>query len=467
MPKRKRPSPSPSLSAEESSSNRAVSRQKKLCTQLLTTSQKSLVSALRLGAGFERQKYSRRRKTANVKKDEKAVARLDAEYAVLKGLEIPKIAEQHLRKTILKVKSLREHEGLPESVKEVEGGQKDPLFLNVTARLYKIQAVKKVIDECIEGLKKILKVGGGAQSGGDKGKEEKEDRRKKVKVEDEGDEEGASEDDGEAFAKFDVRIAAPSSGEDNSDDSLSDGQRPPSVAESETGDVELDDITENESSGDEASTQRNSAKTYASEDGSSDDDDDSDGAIPRNGYPNSDENEDSESLGVSYDDTKPAPKAKAKKAAGKPSTSTFLPSLSHAAYYSGSESEASDLDIDIAPKKNRRGQRARQKIWEKKYGEKAKHKQKEERNKGWDPKRGAVSEDRRGRGGREGRGSAKDSMRTGRGPQRSGENLRELGPRRVAKRDDTGPLHPSWQAAKAAKEKELMAKPQGTKIVFD
>lgn len=460
MPKRKRPSPSPSPSAEDSS-NRAVSRQKKLCTQLLTTTQKSLVSALRLGAGFERQKYSRRRKTANAKKDEKAVARLDAEYAVLKSLDIPKLAEQHLRKTILKVKSLREHEGLPESAKEVEGGQKDPLYLNVTARLYKVQGVKKVVDECIDGMKRILKVAGSTQNGAGKETKEKEDRRKKVKVEEEEEEDDASEDGGDAFAKFDARIAAPSSGGEDSDDSLSDGHRPPSVVESETGDLELVEDSGDEHSEDEASTERRRIKRHSSEDGSSDDEDDSDGAIPRHGYVLSDENDDSDSDGLSEDDAKPGLKGKMKKLAEKPSSSTFLPSLSHAAYYSGTESEASDLD-DLAPKKNRRGQRARQKIWEKKYGEKAKHKQKEERNKGWDPKRGAVSDDRGGRDRRGGKGG-----NTGRGPQRSGENLTELGPRKVTKRDDTGALHPSWQAAKAAKEKKLAAKPQGTKIVFD
>jgi hypothetical protein len=41
-----------------------------------------------------------------------------------------------------------------------------------------------------------------------------------------------------------------------------------------------------------------------------------------------------------------------------------------------------------------------------------------------------------------------------------------LGPKKT-KRDDAGSLHPSWLAAKAAKEKKVDAKPQGKKVVFD
>jgi hypothetical protein len=405
------------------------------------------VSALRLGAGFERQKYSRRRKTAKEKNDEKAVARLDEEYKVLKALDVPKLAEQHLRKTIAKVKSLKDHEGLPENVKEVEKNAKEPALLNVTARLYKVHGVKKVVDECIDELKTALKVDGGGKkepANVEKSKDVNKDvATKKAKL-DEGSLAEDSGEDGEVFASFDARIAAPSSAEEDSDDSLSDNHRPPSLENSDGEDFDID--------------------TAESDSNLTDDEDDSDGAIPRNGYvlSDDDESDDSRSEDSSEDKLKSKSKPKAKAATQKVSTSAFLPSLSHAAYFSGSESEAEDLDIDIAPKKNRRGQRARQKIWEQKFGDKAKHKQKEERNKGWDPKRGAVSDDRAGRGGRS-RGPAS----TGRGPVRSGENMTELGPRKTTKRDDTGALHPSWLAAKAAKEKKMLAKPQGTKIVFD
>lgn len=183
--------------------------------------------------------------------------------------------------------------------------------------------------------------------------------------------------------------------------------------------------------------------------------------------------------------------------------STFLPTLM-GGYISGSESAS---DVDIAPsRKNRRGQRARQAIWEKKFKEEAKHlkKQQAARDAGWDMKRGAVESDgkpwkkgslldrksnkkeggeeggeaaqtegagaaERGgdRGGRGGRGS-----HGGRGGGSFGSGRGDAAPaapaRAPKKRDDSGPLHPSWEAKKKAKEKEMLSAPfQGKKITFD
>ncbi|KAJ8108997.1 hypothetical protein OPT61_g7782 [Boeremia exigua] len=68
----------------------------------------------------------------------------------------------------------------------------------------------------------------------------------------------------------------------------------------------------------------------------------------------------------------------------------------------------------------------------------------------------------------------------GRGPMTSGENAAPLGKKRVEgaadkkapKKDDTGPLHPSWAAAKAAKESkklkiDLGGAKSAKKITFD
>ncbi|KAJ4418942.1 hypothetical protein N0V85_001241 [Neurospora sp. IMI 360204] len=193
--------------------------------------------------------------------------------------------------------------------------------------------------------------------------------------------------------------------------------------------------------------------------------------------------------------------------------STFLPTLM-GGYISGSESAS---DVDVAPaRKNRRGQRARQAIWEKKFKEEAKHlkKQQNARDAGWDMKRGAVEssdgkpwkkgslldiknkgndggeeggEDKggdaqtggagaaaarggdrgRGGGGRGGRGGAGrgGSFGSGRGDAGAAPAPPARAPK---KRDDSGPLHPSWEAKKKAKEKEMMSAPfQGKKITFD
>jgi len=154
----------------------------------------------------------------------------------------------------------------------------------------------------------------------------------------------------------------------------------------------------------------------------------------------------------------PPPKAKKKKATTKLTTdSTFLPTLM-GGYISGSES-ASDIDIAPPTKKNRRGQRARQAIWEKKFGEKAKHLKKDERDVGWDPRRGAVDTD--GKPWKKGIRNPLEKKSRQDGEQRPAET------RPKPKPQDTGPLHPSWEARKKAKEMQETATFQGKKVVFD
>lgn len=144
--------------------------------------------------------------------------------------------------------------------------------------------------------------------------------------------------------------------------------------------------------------------------------------------------------------------------------STFLPSLM-GGYISGSESAS---DIDVAPAKKRLGQRSRQAIWEKKFGAKANHIRKEKQNggrdDGWDMRRGAVGGDDQGRRGPWKKGIT-NPMAHGRSnqPPRPQQPAKETKP---TKRDDEGPLHPSWQAAKKAKEQKA-AQFSGQKIVFD
>jgi hypothetical protein len=162
--------------------------------------------------------------------------------------------------------------------------------------------------------------------------------------------------------------------------------------------------------------------------------------------------------------------------ATKASTSTFVPSLNMVGYWSGSESEASDVEEHVAPRKNRRGQRARQKIWEQKFGGSAKHLSEEAKAKqkgrddGWDAKRGATGKDD---GWRKGKGS------TWKGKDYNGETgganaipvaIVKRGTNIVLKKnggkDDDGPLHPSWEAKKIAKSKVAIVPFQGKKITF-
>ena len=153
------------------------------------------------------------------------------------------------------------------------------------------------------------------------------------------------------------------------------------------------------------------------------------------------------------------------KTASSRKSAAFLPSLTMGGYISGSGSDLED-DIDEAPRKNRRGQRARQQIWEKKYGAKAKHLQGQDRNKGWDPKRGAVDVGRRNdRDHRRVRRSSPNYAVGGDGHQPKHRGTEDM--KKLKHTDDDGPIHPSWEAAKRAKEKKAVPVAfQGKKITF-
>jgi hypothetical protein len=487
MAKRKRSEASPALSETIPAASKLFKIQQKQILARLTAAQKPLVAALRLGAGFERQKHSRRKKTAVQKKDSKALTRLDDEYRALKALDLEKVAEQHVRRTIAKVKSLKDHDALPESVRELEKADNDQAKLNVLARLYKIAAVKKEVDALIDDLKDIVGGGEGAASAGKAGKAQSAEKKdKKRKVEESGEEEeedvdmlDLSDEDGVAARLFNARIAAPLSGEE-SDGSLSDNARPPSIGDSDREDPDVDVDPEVASDSDASSFGGFSASN-------------SDRPIGRVALPSEPSDSDSASSISLTTTTKPSSKTPAA-----PTGSTFLPGLSHAAYVSGDESAS---DLDEKPRKNRRGQRARQKIAEAKYGAKAKHVEKNERKKGWDAKRGAVDTD--GKMNRKARREAEKATKAkgGRGPVMSGENAAPLGKNRLGggagdegaskksgstsagaagaraekkgpKKDDTGSLHPSWAAAKAAKESKKLKIDLGgaktaKKITFD
>lgn len=437
MAKRKRDShsPTPDLLAGAETADRTLKNQKRVCNRCLLDAKKSLVTALRLGAGFERQKHSRRKKTAQAKKDAKGLERLEAEYVVLKSLELEKIADQQLRKTVGRVKSLKDQEALKTYVAGVEKNNADSATLNVLARLYKVAAVKKVVDDAIEQLKGVFAPVDAATPNAVK----KELKKQKKAASEDVEMLDASDEEGDPFNAFNARIAAPSSGEEGSEGSVSDGERPPSIGDSGSEHDPEDDL--------DAESESEVGDAFEGFSGASDDED---VAINRRLVPPSDMS-DSDALEEAVKPIKTrktvVPKA--------PTSSAFIPSMSHATYIAGSDSEASDLSADFAPRKNRRGQRARQKIAEAKFGAKAKHVEKHNQAQ-WDAKRGAVSAKR------------------GYGPTQSGENAIPLGKKKEEKkRDDKGTLHPSWEAAKMAKEKKMikidLGKPQGLgkKVVFD
>lgn len=175
-----------------------------------------------------------------------------------------------------------------------------------------------------------------------------------------------------------------------------------------------------------------------------------------------------------------------------PSSTTFLPSLMMGGYWSGSEEEASEPeDADEHPRrKNRMGQQARRALWEKKFGAGANHVkgqgQKENgkggtkkagrgknramdgdgRDSGWDLRKGATFTSESGERGKLGTGSNAMAMV---GDSKVGRGRGSAGEKKAQGKDEAGgkPLHPSWEAAKKAKESKSTASFQGKKVVFD
>lgn len=158
----------------------------------------------------------------------------------------------------------------------------------------------------------------------------------------------------------------------------------------------------------------------------------------------------------------------------KPKVTTFIPSLAVGGYWSGSDSTASDLDTgDTKTRKNRRGQQERRAIWEKKYGRNANHLKKQSqvqnRDEGWDLRRGArSSDDTRGKRGRgRGRGGTHRKSRAGEGGSlgATGANSDPVLAKKVKAVEQ--PLHPSWVAAKKRKDENRAVAFAGKKVVFD
>jgi hypothetical protein len=136
-----------------------------------------------------------------------------------------------------------------------------------------------------------------------------------------------------------------------------------------------------------------------------------------------------------------------------------LPKLA-SGYYSGGSDDEDDYDYDkdakvlevTTERKNRRGQRARRRIWELKYGRNANHVKKEREEKvAMAKKRQADFEERQAK-----RMKRQDAMQERRAQSHGREQLE-------SNAESDKPLHPSWQAKLQQKEVKF----QGKKLTFD
>ncbi|KAK4145547.1 Bud-site selection protein [Dichotomopilus funicola] len=475
---------------------------------LFTRHRTSLFHALKQAKGFERQRQSKRLSDRTT--DPAKRSRIENEIVVLKSLDLQQTAHAHLCSSLLKIKGLAEAEGLPEEVREgvarPEVTEEERAALhNVTSSLYNRVEVKRVVEKAVEEVCRALGVEvprkggrvrkekgdkggkggneGAAAASNEGGKGEKQtvgvvdgeedegdqrpskaDRRAKDRQPEDNEDSGDEEEEEKAISQLDKLLGLDSDEEsDDEEEVLFKGRARKSLGQ----DLDPMEITTDEEDGDD---ELDPMEITSDEENDSDDEDEfngfSDAAEGEQSSASDDEDDDSEAENSDSSASHTPPPKKAKKAKGtlKPTDSTFLPSLM-GGYISGSES-ASDVDVAPPERKNRRGQRARQAIWEKKFGEKAKHltEPSKGRDAGWDLKRGAVD------------GKSKPWKQGIRNPlldksRGSGANEMELGPKKEPaprKRDDGGALHPSWEARRLAKAKEQAgAAFQGKKITFD
>lgn len=340
-------------------------------------------------------------------------------------------------------------------------GPRSTAEANVTARLYKSNPVKNVFPGIMDGIRQLLGLEG-APAGKKSGPEQEQkkgstDQRKSENKERK-----------EREASLDGRLGQDSGSEADSRKTASKSaarstKLASEEAEEERSDADMDDA---ESVGYSHFDARLAPGSGSDSEGESDAEEASD----------SDSNNPAHYSDISRSPSPEQRTKKSKKSTSTPATSTtFLPSLAMGGYISGSESEPEDLDGVAGPprRKNRMGQQARRALWEKKYGSGANHikKQKEnewrDRDNGWDTRRGAT-DGSEGPRGKRGLGQGRADRPWQRDDNPNNQPLRGP-PGGFNKKDvkDDKPLHPSWEAARKAKEQKSMAAFQGKKVTFD
>nr|OQO29387.1 hypothetical protein B0A51_03169 [Rachicladosporium sp. CCFEE 5018] len=489
MPKRKRDGDGGDQQAVSHSDSVPKGAQHQRVQHKLAQGAVKLGHAFKIAKGFERQKLGRRQKTVKAAKDVTGERRIESEIAALKTLDTTALGKHHLSKTLGKIKSAAASPVLASEIASLPVIPHDAATLNVVARLCKSTPVQAALPEALQEVQRAAGIPienvTPVKKKRARAKDFEEDAKqptvkaRPVDVKSERstgtreaplaervslqDQDEASDDE---FGGYEDRLA-----------SSDDDDRNAWVSNRNLDDEDAEMFSEGYLSGDDewVSNQYlddDGIPVFADEEmrehwtkhGQSSNKDKSDMTV------NGEATRNEDSAPGYYDPSKdlalsevsisrsPSPEPqKAAKVAAKPKASSFVPSLSLGGYISGSGSDPeSDIDVEPAPK-NRRGQRARQKIWEQKFGAGAKHvvKSQNDPNKGWDPKRGATDSARgRGNSGGRGRGGAPVGRPAGGRsfPQAYGENRPAAPPKKH--KDDDGPLHPSWEAAKLAKEKK-------------
>ncbi|KAI9666060.1 MAG: hypothetical protein M1821_003995 [Bathelium mastoideum] len=460
MPKRKRDS----FNENEVTDDR-TRRKRDFVVQTISNQEKQISRALKVGKGFERQKLAKRFKNATEKNDNDLARRIESEIEALKALNLLSVAAHHLRKALLKINAVASSPLIPSNQKDIQPISHDAATLNVAARLYSSNPVKTATSRAVEEVSRALGVGKPKQLE----RSSHSSRNRPPKADHSNNNDHASNND-----------------EDISDDDHSSttnsythsGMREQVKIKPSSESFYADEREDSALLGLGGSSSSSSSPPQFSDIGDDMEQDGAENGISTTGHrPAKLSFSPSASSSTSSPppiDPRAYPEATQKV---RTSRSAFLPSLTMGGYISGSESGSGE-DVDVRPaRKNRRGQRARQQIWEQKYGNRANHLQKQkqvsersDRNQGWDPRKGAVeagngrfTKSKKNHGPAKGvlEGANATRLSNSRGHVRHGAVHQR-------KEADDRPLHPSWEAKKRAKEQQKeTAAFQGTKITFD
>ncbi|KAI1001887.1 hypothetical protein K3495_g6316 [Podosphaera aphanis] len=474
MPKRKRSTSTDDHQTQASIHCQAVAQRIALC-------KKQLYRVIKTAKSFERQKLGKRltrAESADVKQ------RINLEIDALKNLDSAQFAEMHLYKSLLRVKTFVSSGLLPADVQIVdkatmgEGAQRTALN-NVMSGILNMKVVKATMEQIFKDMYSIMGIPVSVRKSTDQKRQSESNKVSELARNSQ--KPGCSITSSLTMNKDQDTLRSPEWESFESDNDEVEKQAENSGRESShegsIDDEELarfDSLIANDSdeeSFDEKECLNNG--TQASQLCIS----------PSHSSICSDRLSNSQNVPFVDSSARPTDltKSKAKPQPAKTGLSTFLPTLM-GGYWSGSES-ASDLeDFAPAPKKNRPGQIARRAIAEKKYGQNANHIKlgkgsvinKNGKDDGWDKKRGAIDTSapknrryNRSQGSQYNTGVNSGEMIPHGRLNRSAETGKVTRAKGMGSRDDVGVLHPSWQAAKKAKEAKQTAKFQGKKVVFD
>ncbi|KAK9389851.1 Bud-site selection protein [Lipomyces mesembrius] len=448
----------------EELAKRALELKRKLVEHRIYYWIKELGRSLKKAKPFEIQRIVRRLKEARTTNKEDEILKHEQELLVIKVLDSNGIAQAHLWKRLRRNRFLYASQLLPYSppIVEMEKSEKGEdtakpelaaIKQDIIARLFKTKIVQTVVVEAIDGIVTAVQL---AHNSLDNKKETKNQRQaRKAPQSDNADEGSNVEDRDEVSDSNDEEQGSDEADGDKADDDKEGSEDEDRESSSEMDTSQYEGLIVNES--DEGEIEGDADDRYIDYNEISDED-------PELQY-ESDGQEESVSplefvVKQAKSWTKPFKKeVEIRKTDVKKAKTIVLPSL-NVGYVSPSESDDDFYDEEHNAKqrpptqtqrKNRRGQRARQKIWEQKYGNSAAHLKKKEQER-------AEKEERK--------------------QWRRRKRLAQRGQQEVDKVTDSAfkdqksehqavenkPLHPSW-AARQQKNKHIDFK--GKKIVFE